>query len=57
MEANIPIKTIEIPSNKEEIYIHVFFAENPDFVDVRQWFWIKELEDNIIKKTSGFIRK
>jgi hypothetical protein len=32
-------------------------VENADFVGVKHWVWIKELENNIIKKTSGFIRK
>jgi len=57
MNLQVPIKTIEIPSSREEICIHLFFVENADFVGVKYWVWIKEIKNNIIKKTSGFIRK
>ena len=51
------LKTVEVLGIQEEVSIHLFFTKNDGFGQTNQWLWIKELEEKIIKKSSGFIRK
>ena len=53
----IAFKKVEVPCIQEEVTVHLFFAYNKVFQDVEYWLWMKELEEKIIKKTSGFLRK
>ena len=57
MSSMIALKTIEVPSVQDEVFVHLFFAENNEWQDIKYWLWVKELQEKIIKRTSGFVRK
>ena len=57
MSSMIALKTIEVPSVQDKVSVHLFFAKSDEFQDIKHWLWVKELEEKIIKRTSGFVRK